>query len=193
MDYLDKQLREWSGKLQSEVKISAEDSCKLATAISKDVRLLIPEIKEEIERASPVPILARHEELTAFQSWMDIVHSSYSSTPPVVRAQLIVQNYICFVYLNESCFSILKKHLPDGSASKKCCSFLVSNPVRAFRNALAHSNWCYKDDFSGLRYWSRKGAEQDEPLSDFEVSSGDLNFWQTLSRGVAYAAYEQLK
>jgi hypothetical protein len=192
MRYLDEQLSTWSGKLQSEVKISAEESSKLATTIAKDVRWLSPESKEEIERASPVPISARYEELIAFQSWMDIVHSS-TPPPPVVRAQVITQNYICFVYLNESCFNILKKHLPDGSASKKCCKFLVSNPVRAFRNAVAHSNWCYKDDFSGLKYWSRKGAESDEPMSEFEVSFEDMAFWQTLARGVAYAAYEQLK
>lgn len=192
MRHLDKQLREWSGKLQSDVKISEGDSRKLATTIAEDVGRLSPKSKAEIKHASPVPILARYEELIAFQSWMEIVHSS-TPPPPVVRAQMITQNYICFVYLNESCFSILGKHLPDGTASKKCCKFLISNPVRAFRNALAHSNWCYKDDFSGLRYWSRKGAERKEPLSEFEVSSGELNFWQTLARGVAYAAYEQLK
>jgi hypothetical protein len=192
MRHLDEQLSMWSEKLQSEVKISAEDSSRLATAIANDVRWLDPESKEAIKRASPVPISARYDELIAFQSWMDIVHSS-SPPPPVVRAQVITQNYICFVYLNESCFNILRKHLPDGSASKKCCKFLVSNPVRAFRNAVAHSNWCYKEDFSGLRYWSRKRAEADEPMSEFEVSSDDMAFWQTLARGVAYAAYEQLK
>jgi len=47
-------------------------------------------------------------------------------------------------------------------------------------------------DYSGLVFWAKKGADPNEPLSRFEVSQEDLNFWQTLSRCVAYAAYTSL-
>jgi len=192
MKFLDRQMRVWSSRLVAELKIKSEDARKLATTIASEVRWLSTENKKEIIEASPVEIKHRYEELLAFQNWMDIAHKS-ERHPAIVRAQVIVQNYICFVYLNESCFNILRKHLPRGSASKKCCNFLVNNPVRAFRNAIAHSNWCYKDNFSGIRYWARKGADLNEPIIEFEVNQEDLSFWQSVARCTAYAAYENLK
>jgi hypothetical protein len=192
MKNLDTQMRAWSKRLITELKIKKEETQKLATTISSEVRWLSNEAKSEIIKASPVDIKDRYEELLAFQSWMDIVYKS-EKHPAIVRAQVIVQNYICFVYLNESCFNILRKHVSSDSACKKCCNFLVNNPVRAFRNAIAHSNWCYKSDFSGIRYWARKGADPNEPLNEFEVNQDDLSFWQAIARCTAYAAYENLK
>lgn len=192
MKALDEQLAAWSERLQADVKIKAEDVSKIATTVAKDVRWLSAEQKNEIRNASPVSLSYRYEELLAFQSWMEIANSKQQH-PAVVRAQVITQNYICFVYLNESCFRVLKKYLPNGGVSKKCCNFLVNNPIRAFRNAIAHSNWCYNEDFSALKYWSRKGSEPDEPLQEFDVKNEELAFWQTLARTIAYAAYENLK
>ena len=192
MKYLDRQMRAWSKRLITELKIKEEDAQKLATTISSDVRWLSKEAKSAIINLSPVKIKHRYDELLAFQNWMDIAYK-LEKHPAVVRAQVIVQNYICFVYLNESCFNILRKHVSSGSACKKCCNFLLNNRVRAFRNAIAHSNWCYKDDFSGIRYWARKGADPDEPLTEFEVNQDDLSFWQAVARCTAYAAYENLK
>lgn len=192
MKHLDMQMRAWSKRLTTELKIKEEDTQKLATTIASEVRWLSKGAKIEMADTSPVDIKHRYEELLAFQSWMDIVHVS-EKHPAVVRAQVIVQNYICFVYLNESCFNVLRKHVSSDSACKKCCNFLVNNPVRAFRNAIAHSNWCYKSDFSGIRYWARKGANPDELLNEFEVNQEDLSFWQSVARCTAYAAYENLK
>ncbi len=192
MKNLDKQLEVWSERLQKDVKIKPEDTSKIATTIAKEVRWLTIEQKNEIRSASPVNIEKRYEELIAFQAWMDIANNS-KIHPAVIRAQVIVQNYICFVYLNESCFRVLKKYLPDGSVSKKCCNFLINNPIRAFRNAIAHSNWSYKDDFTGIQYWSRKGSDPNEALQKFEVNDEELRFWQSLARVVAYSSYENLK
>lgn len=192
MENLDKQLEVWSERLQKDVKIKPEDTSKIATTIAKEVRWLTIEQKNEIRSASPVNIEKRYEELIAFQAWMDIANNS-KIHPAVIRAQVIVQNYICFVYLNESCFRVLKKYLPDGSVSKKCCNFLINNPIRAFRNAIAHSNWSYKDDFTGIQYWSRKGSDPNEALQKFEVNDEELRFWQSLARVVAYSSYENLK
>jgi hypothetical protein len=120
---------------------------------------------------------------------MDLVHETSKPHPVVVRAQVVCQNYICFVYLGESCFNVLKKELPPGSAAKKCCRFLTDNPIRAFRNAVAHANWRYLPDFTGLEYWARKGAEPTEPMVRFEVSQQALSFWQALARCTAYASF----
>jgi hypothetical protein len=131
------------------------------------------------------------EELIAFQGFMDHVRE-LGDSPVVVRAQVVYQNYICFVYLGESCFNVLKKELPSSSTAKKCCKFLTDNPVRAFRNAVAHANWRYLPDFSGLEFWAQKGAEPNEPMVHFEVSQNDLGFWQAVARATAYAAFLSL-
>ena len=192
MKHLDMQMRFWSQRLITELRIKESEAQKLATTIASEVRWLSKEAKIEIMEASPVDIKDRYEELLVFQKWMDIVHKSEKS-PAIVRAQVIVQNYICFVYLNDSCFNVLRKFVENSGACKKCCNFLVNNPVRAFRNAIAHSNWSYKKDFSGIRYWARKGTDPGEPLNEFEVNNNDLKFWQAVARCTAYAAYENLK
>jgi hypothetical protein len=180
----------YSKNLRHEVKLSDEICNKLATTIAADVRFLPREIKEEVRNASPVPIQNRLEELQAFQGWMEVAGDL--KHPFVTRAQVITQNYICFVYLPEACFSILRKRAPPQSAAKKCSAYLTDNPIRAFRNAISHSNWQYRQDFGGLVYWARKGEKLDEQLSRFEVDSQTLSFWQSLSRCAAYAIYENL-
>jgi len=189
MDYHDKQMQQWSTRLRDDLKIAPPESNQLATMITKEVAALPSDAKQRVKDASKVPLKIRIEELVAFQGLMDLVHAMRQPPPVVVRAQAIYQNYICFVYLGESCFKILKKELPSGSTAKKCCKFLTNNPVRAFRNAVAHANWRYLPDFSGLEYWARKGEDRTEPMSRFEVSQQDLSFWQALARCTAYASF----
>ncbi len=189
--HLDTQMHSFSARLTGEVKVAPETAAKLATTIAADVRFLSLEQKDEIRSASPVPLTARLAELRAFQGWMDQAHT-VRNNPCVTRAQVLSQNYICFVYLPEACFRVLSKACPSGSAAKMCAQFLSNNPVRAFRNAIAHANWTYRDDFGALVYWARKGSNPDDPLERFEVEQSDLAFWQALSRCVAYAAYSNL-
>lgn len=189
--YLDTQMQAFSAQLTSEVRLKPDLVAKLATAIAADVRFLTPEQKIEIRAASPVPLADRLAELQAFQGWMDQAHT-VRNNPFVTRAQVLSQNYICFVYLPEACFRILSKACPSGSATKKCAQFLSNNPVRAFRNAVAHANWTYRSDFGAIIYWARKGSDSTEPLEKFEVEQNELSFWQALSRCVAYAAYSNL-
>lgn len=190
-DRLDNQMAVWSERLKSELKINAEDSRKLATAIAADVRFLPAEVKEEIKTASPVSLNDRLQELQAFQVWMDLIGNPTSS-PYIVRAQVLTQNYICFVYLPESCFRVLAKAAPTGSTVRKCAQFLNNNPVRTFRNSIAHANWTYRSDFRAIVYWARKGSDPAEPLEEFEVTQEELDYWQSLSRCVAYAAFSNL-
>jgi hypothetical protein len=189
--HLDTQMQSFSARLTSEVKLNQEMASKLATTIASDVRFLSMEQKAEINAASPVPLADRLNELKAFQGWMDQA-CTIRNNPHVTRAQVLSQSYICFVYLPESCFRILAKVCPSGSAAKKCAQFLSNNPVRAFRNAVAHANWTYRADFNAIVYWARKGSDPNEPLEKFEVEQADLSFWQALSRCVAYVAYSNL-
>ncbi len=189
--HLDNQMQAFSARLTSEVGLTHEMAAKLAMTIAADVRLLSPEQKVEIRAASPVPLSDRLVELQAFQGWMDQAHT-IRNNPFVTRAQVLLQNYICFVYLPEACFRVLQKACPSGSATKKCAQFLSNNPVRAFRNAVAHANWTYRSDFGAIIYWARKGSDPNDPLERFEADQNDLAFWQALSRCVAYAAYSNL-
>ena len=118
--------------------------------------------------------------------------SAMSHGPHLVRAQVVVQNYVCFVYLQESCFVALRRESPAGSTLRRCCSFLTNNRVRSFRNAVAHGNWEYRPDFSGLVYWARKDSDRDQLPTMFEVSQLELDFWQSLARCTAYAATRHL-
>ncbi len=146
------------------------------------------EALDEIRQKDLVGIPTRLEELNAFQAFMDQV-SGNQLNPAFVRAQVITQNYVCFVYLGESCFKVLQKHTPSGSTTRKCCRFLTDNPVRAFRNAIAHANWRYNEDFTGLNFWARKGSDTNEPVVSFQVSQLELGFWQALARCVSYVAF----
>jgi hypothetical protein len=188
---LDAQMHGFAARLISEVKLTPAMAAKLATSIAADIRFLAPELKNEIRAASPVPLSDRLAELQAFQGWMDHART-VRKNPFVTRAQVLTQNYICFVYLPEACFRVLTKACPSESAARKCAQFLSNNPVRAFRNAVAHANWTYRSDFGAIVYWARKGSDKDEPLERFEVEQIDLSFWQMLSRCVAYAAYSSL-
>ena len=85
-------------------KIAEDDSRKLATNIASEIRFLPKNVKDDIVAASPVPLVDRLQELHAFQGWMDTVHRS-SQAPYIIRAQVITQNYICFLYLPEIVFS----------------------------------------------------------------------------------------
>jgi len=95
----------WSARLVSEVNLSEGDSLKLATRVASDIRFLPREAKAEIKDTSPVPIRDRLRELQAFQAWMDLIGRS-NIPAPVIRAQVITQNYICFVYLPDACFKV---------------------------------------------------------------------------------------
>jgi hypothetical protein len=188
---LDEQLARFSDQLIKRVGLHDDESTKVATLIAGEVRFLDPASRSQVLDASPVPLRARLDELGAFQGWMDFVHA-YPVAPAVVRAQVIVQNYICFVYLGESCFIALRKASRPDSVTRRCCKYLTDNPVRAFRNAIAHSNWTYLPNFRGLVFWAKKGSDPNEALSRFEVSDDELGFWQALSRSVAYAAYTSI-
>ncbi len=192
MKELDLQMKAYAIKLHAELRIDPSSCNRLASVVAEEVLALADDTKLEIEKASPIGIKDRWDELVAFQYWMDSVNAS-EKHPAVIRAQVIVQNYVCFVYLGESVFKTLRQKAASGSTLKKCCTFLTDNPVRAFRNAVAHANWKYDDDFSGIDFWAKKGSDASEPMVKWEVKQHELTFWQTLSRCVAYTVFEVLK
>lgn len=130
---------------------------------------------------------------------MDYAHDASERTDvdprsrtAVARAQVITQNYVCFVYLREPLFKVLKETMPPQSVTNCCAEFLTENPVRAFRNALAHANWRYLSDPSGLEFWAWTGRGRAKVTTRFEVRQDELGFWQALARAVAYVAYTEI-
>ena len=186
---IDSQLFAHAARLAAAVRLTEAESLGVATLIAAEIAQLPLPDRERVVAASPVTLQARLDELRAFQGWMDLSRDA-ESNPVIARARVLAQNYICFVYLSEACFRVLRKVTPAGSVTKRCCTFLTDNPVRAFRNAIAHSNWTYQPDFSGLTYWAYKDSPlEDRALDRFDVGQDELDFWQALSRCVAYTAY----
>lgn len=188
---IDTHMRTWAHRMILDLKLDLMQANRLGSVIGNEVRKLPPEKIQQLILASHVTPQNRVEELQGFQGWMDYANK-IRGNPYVTRAQVVTQNYICFVYLGDALFKNLKAILPPPFVTGRCCRFLLNNPVRAFRNAIAHSNWCYKKDFSGLEFWARKGSGSDDPLERFEVSQEELAYWQSLSRCVGYAAYGAL-
>jgi hypothetical protein len=188
---LDKQIARFKDKLVDEIKIPSEYCDCLASTIENEINNLDVEKKKKLIDSNPIDLKTRIEELQAFQKMMD-TFNQMKPKPEIVRAQVITQNYICFVYLKDSLFELLRKTMPSNSITKKCCKFLLNNPVRAFRNSIAHGNWKYKNDFSGLEFWAFKGPPDDYGMDKWEVNQSDLDFWQTLSRVIAYISYLSL-
>ncbi len=123
---------------------------------------------------------------------MDLIHSAGQPHPAIIRAQVITQNYICFVYFREGWFTGIGKVVSADSVTKKVSCFLTNNPVRRFRNAIAHGNWSYSEDFSSLIYWAKK-HDTDEALTQYRVSQLDLDFWQMIIRCTAYASLSAIE
>lgn len=189
MELLDQQMTQWASRLRDDLNIEAADANQIATSIVRDVSNIPDDVVREIHANASVPLQARLDELTGFQDFMDSIHFGAAPRPSFVRAQVVYQNYVSFVYLGDACFNILRKNLAPGCTAKKCMKFLTDNPIRAFRNAIAHANWSYLDDFSGLQYWARKGAAADEPMVRFDVTQIELGFWQSLARCDGYSSF----
>lgn len=189
---LDKQISQFETDLINDVGLHADETSMVASLAFSEIKFLPEEAKNKIELISPVPLSQRLEELKAFQMWSEIV-SSQEVHPAVVRAQVIVQSYVCFVYLKDALFEIISSLANEDSVIKKSSAFLSRGKVRDFRNAFSHANWCYKEDFSGFKCWVLKDSrKRNGPMKKFEVSQHEMNFWQTLSRGISYATYEYL-
>ncbi len=188
---LDAQLHKYSPLLRDDLQIVPPQSNGLATQIAAEIGELPEDDLDAICSSDRISTTDRLEEMKAFQTFMDF--AGQHESPAIVRASVILNSYVCFVYLGDALFKQMKKACPKGSAARKCCKFLTDNPVRAFRNAIAHGNWTYKADFNGLVFWARKGDARDEPMERFEVDQHRLNSWQSLARCVAYVAYTEIE
>lgn len=175
---MDLQLREARGASEDPAidQIAWES---LATTIAAEVRTLNEAESNDLRIAMPVPPEKYREEIEAFQAWHAIADGARHN-PVVVRALVMTELYVSFVWLRDSLISPTAEVVDDG-VLKEIDRFLRGGNVRKLRNAIAHGRWTYKEDFSGLDCWDGK------PSRHFSISQDDYGKWQLLSRGTAIA------
>jgi hypothetical protein len=183
LSFLDNQIKKWGSKLSDDLMILPCFRDSLATTVYHEITSLKYSQKQELKEITPVPISDRLDEIWAFQKFMDYVSTQKSNQPYIVRTQVIVQNYICFVYFKDNFYLKVSDFLPRDSTTVKCCNYLSTGDIKHFRNSFAHGNWKYRKDFKGIEYWDRSHDSLKNIY--FYVDQMQLEFWQSLSRCVS--------
>lgn len=191
---LDELMRRYSTRLREDLGMTPPTSNHLASTIAEEINALPREVLCKIRDEDTVGLQRRIDELAAFEGFMEFAYQAQRTTGPsaaLTRAQVVCQLYVVFVYLGDACFTRLRKSAAAGSTLKKCCVYLTDNPIRGLRNAVAHSNWHYADDFTGILFHYFED-EQKTRRKDYTVSQLELDFWDKLARVTAYAALQTI-
>jgi hypothetical protein len=186
---LDVRLRAFSTPLKNDLGIAPPESDMLATTINKEMCGIDLTKLPTLVGETPLSLGDRFQMLMSFFSWWNVCPEPKGASN---IGHIAAMNYMCFVFLGEACFKALRKELPSGSVGQKCCVYLTDNPIRAFRNALAHGNWRPRLDHSGIDFWARKGSDPSEKMTRFRVDIETMNFWIFLSATTAYASLSAL-
>jgi hypothetical protein len=181
--HLDRQLREAQAASEvPDLPVPVWDH--LATTVYGEIAGIDEAAAKQLRASMLLPPERYIEELTAFQSWMDLAHAG-AANPVVVRAQVMTELYVSFVWLRDSFMKPVAAVVPELAAFPAIERFLSGGRRRRLRNAIAHGRWCYLSDFSGLECWAE--PSRGRPHQRFEISHTDLDAWQLLSRGTAIA------
>ena len=159
------------------------------TVLGQELRDLSRETLIQALREDKVPIDKRFEETWGYKLYSSFCKGFKPIPPQIERARFIMQSYICFVYFPESLFGAVRKISKPGTVLRKVTNYLTNNPVRSFRNAVAHANWHYNDDHTHIFYYARKGSGSSpcstcgqstlaDGLERFTVGQEQMNFWQ---------------
>ncbi len=97
---LDRQLQKAHLATESP-KLSDATWRQLATTIHGEVSSLDDMTTNRLRQSIVIPPERYVEELTAFQAWMDFARSN-SGNPPIVRAQVMTELYVAFLWLHDS-------------------------------------------------------------------------------------------
>ncbi len=182
-EILDRQLQSCA-QADGAPALTPEIWCQLATTVHSEFLGLSEVSVNQLRLEVPVPPERYVEELQAFQAWMDVAHSNRSN-PVVVRAQVMTELYVSFVWLRDSLMEPAKSRFAPDSVFAQVQHFLASGKRKTLRNAIAHGRWCYQAGFGGLECWDGRNGSS---LTRTVISADELDLWQTLSRGVAIAA-----
>lgn len=156
----------------------------LATTVHNEVVALGETVHNQIRISLLIPPERYVEELTAFQAWMDVARAN-AANPAIIRAQVMTELYVAFVWLRDSLMKPVAACAPEDSVVGIVHRFLSTDRRRLLRNAIAHGRWCYLPDFTGLECWAE--PSRGERHQRFEIAQTELDAWQLLARGTAIA------
>jgi len=187
MEKLDLQLRRYAEKYATWLSLPRDSPWleQAASSVFAEVTALPDSTIREIVDKSSVGIEKRIHEVVAFNAWMEYVNAIEPPAPALVRAQVQSQLYFSFVYLRDRLVVPVRDKLPESSATRAALHALTREPVRHVRNAVAHGEWAYNEDFSGLRFWDRS--------VEIVLLQCELDAWSTLARGVTCAVLEAVR
>lgn len=155
---------------------------RLATSIYDEVAPLDERAVNELRLSMLVPPERWVEELAVFQSWTTIAHLN-EGDPAIVRAHVMTELYISFVWLWDSLMKPAAAALSTQSCLARLERFLGSGRRGTLRNAVARGRWAPMPDSGGVECW----AELTYGYQRVEIGRADLEAWQMLSRGAAIA------
>ena len=191
---IDDQMARCGPMLRDEIGLRGVECTELATTMADEIAPHLDAIAVDVATIADIPLRKRFEEMLAFQRYMDWVNGVSDHLgemrPIVTRMQVLAQSYFGFVYLKDNLLQALRSHVAQTTVTARCCNYLLSPPQVQFRHAVAHGNWCYLDDFSGLEYWAR--SARGKPNARYVVSDAHLGFWQSLARCVGYVSLQSL-
>jgi len=184
LEYLDAQLVAHAGELAA---IGLDDRA-VPSAVYAEIRSLPESAHNRIRSSMKLAPERFLDELSSFQAFEEIVLADGPALvpPPVMRARLIVLLYTSFVMLRDSMLASVREEVPSESVSRRVFEFLAKDDLRRFRNSIAHGNWDYAADFTGLVYWAE--PSRGSPHVEYRVDEQTFDFWHRLSRAASYAA-----
>lgn len=153
---------------------------QLGSSVYAEVAALGEVEHNRLRRMMAVSPEAYLDEMGAFQRWSDIAHD-LRADPVIVRAHVMTQLYVAFVWLRDSLLGPAADAVPSHSVTRCVIEFFRTGERRRLRNAVAHGRWRYMADFAGLDCWDGT------PPTHFEVSAEQLDAWQAISRGATIA------
>ena len=110
----DVRMAEFSEELTDQVKLSEQESKRLASTLYREMHALAS--RGSFNVVDVVPYKERFNELALYMNWHAETRSA-EETQLAEHAKLVLSNYICFVYLGETCFTRLRKELPTDTAA----------------------------------------------------------------------------
>lgn len=147
--------------------IPADRWSRVAITIHGEVAGLDETVLKRLRAALLVAPERYAEEMAAFEQWGKVALAC-SANPFVVRARVMTELYVAFVWLKDSLLRPTAKAVSDQSTLATVERFLSSGRRRMLRNAVAHGRWCYLPDFKGLEGWAEPSYGQ--PHECFEIS-----------------------
>lgn len=205
MENWDKSLSRHSYRLINDVGVEPQFLSQISTTIYHELSKLTFEQFNAIQGASPVDIEYHYQMLAQHEKALRDVPDMQNMLSVEINLGLVIYSYyMTFVYFKDNCFDTARKNLPDRTISKRICRFLLANPVRAFRNSIAHGNWQFlysepnkqgiKTNLRRIVFFANNGESKPDvslqDMSRFEVTIDEIDFWQELSRITAMTIYQ---